>query len=154
MHDSDDWTIDSDGVEEALKHLMPRSAGLIIREAFYGTSRFDDFLARTGLTRSVLSTQLDRLVQTEMLQRESYKRDGERSRWEYLLTPRGSGMGVALIALIDWTQLWLPDHVVAVQPRHVACGARVHVELRCEHGHSPIPIEEVAAMRGASPPHE
>ena len=42
---------------------------LVIREAFRGTSRFDDFLARIGLARTVLTDRLNRLGVEEELAR-------------------------------------------------------------------------------------
>lgn len=148
MDDRDEWQLQSDGVEQALDHLMPRSAGVIVREAFYGTARFDDFLRRTGLTRSVLSTQLERLSRIGILERVPYRVEGERGRSEYRLTERGRELGSALVALVDWSRHWLPADPPSVVPVHRGCGAPVHASLQCEAGHGDLHISQVEAAFG------
>ena len=50
--DRDDWDLTPDSVQRAIEHLVPASAGKVVREAFYGTRRFDEFVRRTGLDPS------------------------------------------------------------------------------------------------------
>lgn len=146
MENRENWQLSPDGVERALAHLMPRSAGAVIREAFYGARRFDEFLRRTSLTRSVLSAQLEKLVDAEMLTKVPYKVTGQRMREQYILTARGRDMGVALIALLDWSHHWLPETGLPyLEPQHLECGAPVHTVLRCEAGHDLLDIVEIGA---------
>lgn len=147
MKDRDDWQLTPDGVARALAHLMPRSAGAVVREAFYGATRFDEFLRRTALPRSVLATQLESLTRNGMLVKAPYREAGDRAREEYRLTERGRSMGVALVALIDWSRRWLPEETApSAQPVHVGCGAVVHAALRCEAGHDDLEIADVEAV--------
>jgi DNA-binding HxlR family transcriptional regulator len=132
-----------DGVELALEQLQPRSAGMIIREAFYGTSRFEDFLLQTKMARSVLAAQLERLTQRAILTRVPYREEGRRERTEYQLTTKGRELGTALIALIDWSSAWSPPAGPQIVPLHRKCGARTHVVLCCEAGHTEITIDDV-----------
>lgn len=151
MKDSDDWNRTPDGVERALSHLMPRSAGAVVREAFYGATRFEEFLQRTALPRSVLATQLDHLTGSGMLVKIPYRVAGDRARQEYQLTESGRNMGVALIALIDWSRRWLSEETEAtVEPRHAGCGALVHTALYCSAGHEYLDITAVEAVVGTS----
>ena len=146
MENRENWELTPDGVEGALAHLMPRSAGAVIREAFYGAQRFEEFLRRTSLTRSVLSAQLEKLVDAGMLMKIPYQVPGQRMRQQYDLTDRGRDMGVALIALIDWSHRWLPQTGGPyVEPQHLGCGALVHTVLRCEAGHDLLDIAAVGA---------
>lgn len=60
---------------------------LILREAGFGSTRFDQFEASLGIAPNMLSRRLESLVQAGMLERRAYS---ERPlRYEYLLTHRG-----------------------------------------------------------------
>ena len=56
-------------IARALAVMSTRSAFLIMREAFYGTTRFDDFAARVGISEPVTATRLRELVDQGLLYR-------------------------------------------------------------------------------------
>src|SRR6266446_8273169 len=56
---------------------------LVLREAFYGVRRFDDFAQALGCARNILSARLNTLVAEGILSREPYREPGQRSRVEY-----------------------------------------------------------------------
>lgn len=73
---------------------------LILRDAFYGLSRFDDFQTSLGIAPNILSRRLSTLVAEGMLERHRYS---ERpARYEYLLTERGRDFRPVLLAMMDW----------------------------------------------------
>ena len=149
MQDRDSWSLPPPAVDQALGHLLPRSAGSIVREVFYGAERFDQLLRRTGLPRSVLSQQLERLVAARVLEKAPYREAGARSRDAYRLTERGRGLGVVLVAMLDWSRRWLLDEgEPGVLPVHTGCGAVVHADLSCERHHTGLSIGEVEAAVG------
>ena len=45
---------------------------LIVRDAFLGVSRFDDFQRRLGISRNILQQRLGRLVEAGVLERVPY----------------------------------------------------------------------------------
>lgn len=148
MH-RDEWDLTPDSVQRALAHLVPASAGKVVREAFYGTRRFDDFVRRTGLTAPVLSARLRDLESSGMIERRPYREPNQRTRHEYLLTPQGRDLGTAIIALLEWADRWLPGPAGAtVMLEHRGCGAAVHASLGCEAGHREVNITDVAAVPG------
>ena len=49
-------------IEKTMALLGTRSAMLIMREAYYGTTRFDDFARRVGITKAATSARLGELV--------------------------------------------------------------------------------------------
>ena len=53
---------------------------LILREAFYGVRRFDDFHTALGCARNLLAARLKTLVAHELLERVAYQDDGGRGR--------------------------------------------------------------------------
>ena len=60
---------------------------LILRDAFLGVRRFDDFVERLGIARNVLTARLERLVEEDILERRPYQTNPERH--EYFLTEKG-----------------------------------------------------------------
>src|SRR5918998_127305 len=73
---------------------------LIVRDAFLGIRRFDDFQRNLGIARNVLQSRLERLVEEGILKREPYQ---ERPpRYEYRLTRKGVDLWPVLVALMGW----------------------------------------------------
>ncbi|MGI9603316.1 MAG: winged helix-turn-helix transcriptional regulator [Acidimicrobiales bacterium] len=80
---------------------------LVMREAFLGCRRFDQFQESLGVSRAVLTERLNRLVDEGMLTREQY--DDRPPRFEYRLTDKGRAFWGVLAAMWRWGQDWLPD---------------------------------------------
>jgi DNA-binding HxlR family transcriptional regulator len=129
------WTADRCTLARALDVVSTRSAFLMLREAFYGTTRFDDFAERVGISPPVAAARLRELVDQGLLEREDYREPGQRTRQGYRLTDKGADLFPALLALMRWGDRWLDERGGPVEFRHRACGERVEVELRCEAGH-------------------
>lgn len=132
----DGWTADRCTIARALDVVTTRSAFLVLREAFYGTTRFDDFAERVGLSEPATAARLRELVENGLLEREDYREPGQRTRRRYRLTEKGADLFPALAALMQWGDKWLDERGGPVELRHRACGERVAVELRCAAGHA------------------
>jgi len=78
---------------------------MILREAFGGTTRFDDFQKQLGISRNLLSTRLKKLVDGGILERRPISADGRRQ--EYVLTPMGEDLVTVIVALRQWGDRWL-----------------------------------------------
>ncbi|MEN9506301.1 MAG: hypothetical protein RI958_2227 [Actinomycetota bacterium] len=78
---------------------------LILRDSFLGIRRFDDFVERLGISRNVLTTRLDTLVEAGILERRPY--DDARSRYDYLLTDKGRALWPVMTALRQWGDEWI-----------------------------------------------
>jgi DNA-binding HxlR family transcriptional regulator len=141
------WTADRCTLAGALDVVTTRSAFLILREAFYGTTRFDDFAERVGISEPVTAARLRELVDDGLLEREDYREPGQRTRRSYRLTEKGAGLFPALAALMQWGDRWLDDDGGPVELRHRDCGEPVAVELRCAAGHPVTPDELDLAAR-------
>lgn len=57
----------------ALEVVGERWSMLIVRDAFYGVSRFNDFLAHLDIPRAVLTARLRTLVEAGVLYKEPYQ---------------------------------------------------------------------------------
>ncbi len=129
------WTADRCSIARALEIVSTRSAFLILREAFYGTTRFDDFASRVGISEPVAAARLRELVEEGLLEREPYRDPGQRTRHRYRLTEKGADLLPALVALMQWGDRWVASDGGPIILRHHDCGEQVHAELRCAAGH-------------------
>ncbi len=73
---------------------------LILREAFLGTRRFQDFQRHLGIARNILSARLKKLVTRGVLERAATPGGGR--RLEYHLTEKGRAFFAVLMALMQW----------------------------------------------------
>ncbi len=142
------WQAEGCTIAQALDVIPTRSAFLILREAFYGTSRFDEFAQRVGISEPVTAARLRELVENGLLEREDYQEPGQRTRQRYKLTDKGADLFPALVALMQWGDRWLDDRGGPVELRHRDCGEPVAVELKCAAGHTVRPDELDLARRG------
>lgn len=134
---------DSCPIERTFAVVGTRSAMLLLREAAYGTTRFDDFVRRTGLTETVASSRLRDLVDAGLLTKEPYREPGQRTRHEYLLTAPGADLVPTLVALAAWGAEHLP-HQPSASYTHAGCGAPVTTQIECTAGHA-VPMDELVA---------
>jgi DNA-binding HxlR family transcriptional regulator len=138
------WQATRCSIDKALGVVGTRSALLLMREAFYGTRRFDDFATRVGITEAVAAARLRELVEAGLFTRQPYQEPGQRTRYEYVLTEMGRDLAPAALALMQWGDTYLTDERGApLALTHSDCGAPVAVEVRCRQGHE-VPLGEVA----------
>ena len=78
---------------------------LIIREAFLGTRRFEEFQSRLGIARNILTARLKKLCANQILDRVPVKEGAKRH--EYVLTRKGKDMMPLLVALTQWGDRWV-----------------------------------------------
>jgi DNA-binding HxlR family transcriptional regulator len=144
------WKAERCTIARALDEVPTRSAFLILREAFYGTTRFDDFAARVGISEPATAARLRELVDGGLLEREDYREPGQRTRQRYRLTEKGADLFPVLVALMQWGDRWLDERGGPVELRHRDCGETVAVELRCAAGHAVEPGELDLARHDAA----
>ena len=96
---------ESCSVARVLEIIGERWTWLIIRDAFLGLTRFDEFQESLGIARNVLSERLNRLVDEGIFEKVLYS---ERpARYEYRLTRKGSDLFTALNAIRQWGDQYL-----------------------------------------------
>src|SRR5215472_6472087 len=100
--DRDTWIGDRCSIDAAFGVLGTRSAVLLLREAYYGATRFDEFVRRAGITEAVAAARLRELVDVGVLERRPYRKPGARTREEYVLTRAGAELMPVLLALMQW----------------------------------------------------
>src|SRR5277367_1066047 len=91
------WEARGCTIAQAVEVVGTRSAFLLMREAFYGTTRFDDFAERVGVSEPVAAARLKELVEDGLLEREPYRVAGQRTRMAYRLTDKGAELLPVLV---------------------------------------------------------
>lgn len=124
-------------VARALEVVGERWTLLILRSAFLGVRRFDDLHEELGITRSVLTTRLERMVEEGLLKRLAYQ---ERPvRHEYRLTAKGRELWPVLLQLMRWGDAYYPEPSgVPLIVEHARCGGQPDEHLLCERCGEPL----------------
>ncbi|GAA5561370.1 winged helix-turn-helix transcriptional regulator [Acinetobacter seifertii] len=95
------FPVDVCGIFKITEILNDRWTILLLREAFYGVTKFNDFLENTGISKQILTDRLKHLVQLEIFELSIYKEVGVRERKEYLLTKKGKSLNIVLLAMLE-----------------------------------------------------
>ncbi|MBV9090610.1 MAG: helix-turn-helix transcriptional regulator [Mycobacteriaceae bacterium] len=145
----DRYVADNCSIKRALEVVGEKWTLLVMREAFYGARRFDQFQARIGCARNVLSERLATLTEAGLLTRAPYREPGQRERHEYRLTGKGLDLITAVIALMQWGDRWQADaDGPPVEVLHRDCGHRVEAILRCPHDNTLLTARDLAPVPG------
>jgi DNA-binding HxlR family transcriptional regulator len=94
-------------IARALEVVGERWTLLIVRDAFLGLRRFDEFQQDLGIARNVLTERLNRLVDEGILERVRYSQRPQ--RYEYRLTRKGRDLDLALAGLRQWGDKYLSE---------------------------------------------
>ena len=94
-------------IARALELVGERWTLLIVRDAFLGLRRFEQFQESLGIARNVLTERLNRLVEEGILERIRYSERPE--RFEYRLTQKGRDLQIALTGLVQWGDEYLSE---------------------------------------------
>lgn len=110
LRDRDAWSI-GDGCSAArvLDLLRTKTVFLVVRECFYGTTRFEDFVARIGTSAPAVSRALKQLESARIIARLPYQEPGRRAHDEYRLTEAGEDLLPVFLSLIQWGDKHLQD---------------------------------------------
>jgi DNA-binding HxlR family transcriptional regulator len=123
-----DYVAQDCALARALEVVGERWTLLILRDAFYGVRRFNDFHAHLDIPKAVLSDRLGGLVEDGILERRPDPQHAGRHLYE--LTAAGRDLWPALHALLVWGGRYrAPNSRVF---KHAACGTELD-----DHGFCP-----------------
>ncbi|MEC7119286.1 MAG: helix-turn-helix domain-containing protein [Pseudomonadota bacterium] len=135
-------------VARTLSVIGDRWTMLILRNAFLGIRRFDDFQTNLGVTRHVLSERLKRLVEHEILKKVPYH--DRQERMEYRLTEKGRDLYPVLLSIVKWGDQWMDEGLGApLEYVHQTCGHKFTPVLVCSECGEPIDARHVTPRIGA-----
>lgn len=110
---------------------------MILRDAFLGVRRFEDFERRLGISRSVIAERLRRLVDEGVLRREPYQT--RPLRHEYRLTDKGLALHPVMLSIVHWGDThYAGEAGPPLLHRHKACGCDFTPVMTCSACHEPV----------------
>ena len=78
---------------------------LILRDAFQGCTRFDEFQRSLGIAPNILARRLKHLTEQGLFERRLYHK---KPNWyEYVLTPKGRDFFPVVVAMFAWGNKYL-----------------------------------------------
>ena len=120
---------------------------LIVRDAFFGVTRFDDFQERLGISRNVLNQRLSHLVEAGVLERVPYSEHPP--RYDYRLTEKGRDLWPVITAMRQWGDRWEGrEGGRPVELLHKSCGHLVDVVSTCSACGEELTLRDVRAVAG------
>jgi DNA-binding HxlR family transcriptional regulator len=119
---------------------------LILRDAFHGLTRFDEFQKSLGIAPNMLTRRLNALVEAGLLQRRRYSERPPRD--EYVLTERGRDFRPVLVSLLAWGNRHFAPEGAAVQLVNRRTGAPVEPVLVDPATGRPVVSDEYAFVPG------
>ncbi|QVG65583.1 winged helix-turn-helix transcriptional regulator [Curtobacterium flaccumfaciens pv. flaccumfaciens] len=134
LADDGAWRHESCPLNQAAAVVGSRASLLILREAFYGTARFTDFVARTGLTDAIVSGRLKILHAHGVFERRIYQEPKRRARFEYVLTAAGEELLPVVVALLQWGGAHLQHGAGPVALRSTSLGGAITTPVRAARG--------------------
>jgi DNA-binding HxlR family transcriptional regulator len=114
-------------IARALEIIGERWTLLIVRDAFYGVSRFIDFRDHLRIPRAVLTDRLHLLTEHVILARAT----AASGRDEYTLTVKGQRLWPTVWSLICWGNEYYPGDWPCRTYEHTGCGGTLAADGRC-----------------------
>ncbi len=120
---------------------------MIIRNAFLGIRRFDDFQKNLGVTRHILTDRLNTLVHEQILYKAPYTET--QKRFEYRLTQKGLDLYPIIMGLVQWGDTYMDQGLGApLEFVHQNCGHKFHPVMVCSECGEPLSAKEVNVQIG------
>jgi DNA-binding HxlR family transcriptional regulator len=138
-------------VAQCLEVMGDKWTVLVLRDAFLGVTRFDDFCRRLGIPRNTLQSRLLRLVEAGVLARIPYS--AHPPRHDYRLTPMGEDLWPVLNAMRQWGDRHAAPSGAPIQVLHASCGSAVPASTICGTCGEPIGLHDVIAIPGPGRDH-
>ena len=120
---------------------------LIVRDAFLGIKRFDQFQGRLGVSRNILNQRLTWLVDHGVFHRVKYS--DRPARYEYRLTPKGRDLWPVLNAMRQWGDNYLAPDGPPMLLIHEGCGQVTDAVMTCSRCGEPLTPGDVQAAAGS-----
>ena len=134
-------------VRRALDLIGDRWTLLILLSAFCGVQRFDEWKSLHGISPSILSSRLKRLIERGILEQQPIE-PGSR-RQGYTLTEMGADLFNWALAVWSWERSWVyrdSDHPVRLV--HKTCGHSTSANFVCGHCAGRVGFYSIRIERG------
>ncbi len=133
-------------IARTLSVIGDRWTLLVLRDAFLGTHKFEEFQRSLRIPRHRLADRLAKLVKHGVLRREGYQ--ARPARFEYRLTEKGIDLYGVVVTVAQWGD----EHMAGrkgppVERVHRACGHATRLELTCAHCGVAVGARDMTARR-------
>ena len=119
---------------------------LIVRDAFLGVRRFDDFQQRLGISRNILNQRLTALVNAGVLSKQPYSEHPP--RYTYRLTDKGRDLWPVITTMRQWGDKHAAPDGPPLELIHKDCGHLTEVVLTCSACGEPVGARDVRSVPG------
>jgi len=119
---------------------------LIVRDAFLGITRFEEFQRRLGISRNILRLRLASLVDAGVLVRVPYSEHPPRD--DYKLTAKGRDLWPVLTAMRQWGDQYAAPTGPPIELIHRSCGHPTNAVLVCDVCGERLDTRSVEAVPG------
>ena len=120
---------------------------LVIRDAFLGITRFDEFQRRLGISRNILRDRLGKLVEAGVFVRVPYSEHPPRD--DYRLTEKGRDLWPILTTMRQWGDRYAAPSGPPLQVVHTSCQERSEAVLVCGTCGETLGSRDVTVVQGA-----
>lgn len=119
---------------------------LILRDAFHGLSKFDEFQQSLGLSPTLLTRRLKFLVESGILYKQRYQT--RPVRYQYLLTERGKDFFPVLVTLFQWGNTHLSEGAHSAELIDRRSGQPIQPQLIDALTQQPIALQHITLAAG------
>jgi DNA-binding HxlR family transcriptional regulator len=152
LRDRQLWSIgEGCSMSKVLELLSTKTAFQVVRELFFGTTRFEDFVDRIATSAPAVSRALKQLEAAGIVTRVPYQEPGKRARDEYRLTEAGEDLLPVFISLVQWGDAYLQDGPAPLSFVDVDTGRAVGVRVTTDTGTPGKRSADIRIQRAASP---
>lgn len=134
-------------IAQALEVIGEWWTPMILRDAFLGVTKFDEFQSRLGIARNILTVRLNALVDHGVMERRCY--DEERERFEYVLTKKGRALWPVMVSLRQWGDEWITgkgnEPILTV---HKTCGHTTGLHMCCDACGAKVSARDLRTIPG------
>jgi DNA-binding HxlR family transcriptional regulator len=143
-----DWSNATCPIARSLDVVGDAWTLLILREAFLGLTRYEQFRDRLQIADNVLSRRLSSMVENDLLKKSPYRGE-QRTHDEYHLTEAGAELLPVLSALGRWGSRHTPTPPDGGKTRlvHNACGRAARSVDYCTFCQTPLDSTNVSWQR-------
>jgi DNA-binding HxlR family transcriptional regulator len=132
-------------ISRTVSLVAGRWTTLILRELFYGRSRFEEFQTALGVSRATLSERLRRLEADGLVERVQYT--DRPPRYEYRLADKGRALWPVLATMWAYGSEWLFDEPTPLMMIDVSSGTEIAPELVDSVNGESIDVSRVQVVR-------
>jgi DNA-binding HxlR family transcriptional regulator len=115
---------------------------LILRELFWGSTRYEQLAENTGIATNILAARLRKLVENEIVKKTVVADDAR--RFDYALTKKGLDLFPVLMMVMGWGDRWSSgDSGPLIELRHSTCGKKTKAGVICSACGEPLAPEAI-----------